>query len=278
MLNVNSFFDTAAKIPSLEEQYQVYCGIMKAMASRPVTFIVSGWRRRCIAGKDEYIPSPECPDIKLALSNPDILKARLRALMTAGTHGCYSIVLPMVRRVDEVIKFKELVKEVQAALENEGIPFVLPDEIGIMADVPAVLAALDNFCFESRFFMSGDDTINCLYAGEAAGIATNCPVNYFDSAYLSYLQELVDKVHHRRKRVGISSAMVNEPAAIPLLLGIGFDEVVAAPGKIDSIRTLIRRVDINAAKLIASKAKSFWDPEKSLKYCRDNLVKLLKYK
>ncbi len=274
LLNVNSFFDTAPKLPSGEEQYQTYCGIMKAMGSRSVTFVASGWDSCFIDRENDPNLASGCRGIRLGLGKPEILKTQLRAVMMAGTHGEFNIVLPMVRRVDEVIKVKELIKEVQAELEGNETPFRLPMEIGVMADVPAVLQALDIFCFESRFFVAGEDSLNCLYAADQEDKTSNSILNYFDSAYLSYLQDLVSKAHQRHKRAAISSPMVDEPAAILLLLGMGYDEIIVSPGKIVATRELISRLDVHAAKLIASKAISYWEPEKSLKYSRDSLCKI----
>jgi Phosphoenolpyruvate-protein kinase (PTS system EI component in bacteria) len=70
--------------------------------------------------------------------------------------------------------------------------------------------------------------------------------------------------------------MVNEPASIPLLLGMGFEEIIASPEMIPAVRGLIRRINAHAAKLIASKAISFWEPEKSLRYCRECLAKMVR--
>lgn len=245
-------------LPGQAEQYDIYWEINKIMGDRPVTVIISNWQghRR---------------------TNPNLLKKQLSALLRANIYGNFNMVLPRVGQVSEILKLKELLRETQAELEEGNIPFRLPGEIGIMADVPAVLAAMDIFCFESRFFISGDDTINYLYAAGSEYRADNDILHYFDSAHLSYLQELSDRAGRRHKRVGISSPMVNEPAAIPLLLGMGFEEIIAPPEIIPATRELIQRINAHSAKLIASKAISYWEPDKSLRYCKDCLARIVKH-
>lgn len=269
LLNVNSFFDTAPELPSGEEQYKTYCDMVKIMGRKQVTLMASGWDSRFNAAKHNPGQIPGCRGIRQGLANPEALRTQLRALMMAGVQGKFSLVLPMVGHVTELIRVKEQIKDIHKELESGGIPCGLPEEIGIMADMPAVLQAMDIFCFESKFFVVGEDLLYYLYGGDPESKTSGSILRYFDSAYLSYLQELVTRAHRRHKSVAVSSRMTDEPAAILLLLGIGFDEMVLAPGKIAIAREQISRLDAHGAKLLASKAISYWEPEKSLKYCRD---------
>ncbi|GBF33845.1 phosphoenolpyruvate-protein phosphotransferase of PTS system [Desulfocucumis palustris] len=243
--------------PDGEEQYRIYREISKIMGDRPVTAVITNWRGH-------------------RQTDPDLLKSQLRALLRASNHGNFSLVLPGVSQVSEIIKVKELLGEAQAELEEGNTPFRRPGEIGVMADIPAVLAAMEIFCFESRFFISGDNTINCLFAAGSESRSGDDLLYYFDPAHLSYLQELAERACRRQKRAGISSPMVSEPAAIPLLLGMGYEEIIAPPEIIPATRGLIRRINAHSAKLIASKAISYWEPEKSLRYCRDCLAKMVR--
>lgn len=258
LLDLRGFFDTVQDLPGEEEQYDIYGEIGRIMGDSPVTVVISNW------------VGHRCP------ANTDLIKNQLRALLRANIHGNFSILLPRVSHVSEIIKVQQLIRESQAELEGGNLPFRVPGEMGVMADVPAVLAAMDIFCFESKFFIAGEDSLYYLYAADPEIKTSNSILNYFDSAYLSYLQDLVAKAHRRHKRAAVSSPMVDEPAAILLLLGMGYDEIIVAPGKIAATRELVSRLDAHAAKLIASKAISYWEPEKSFAYCRDCLVRAVK--
>jgi phosphoenolpyruvate-protein kinase (PTS system EI component) len=54
--------------------------------------------------------------------------------------------------------------------------------------------------------------------------------------------------------VGVCGEMAGDPLMVPLLLGLGMDELSVAPPSVSQIKYLIRRVKMGEAKEIADEA------------------------
>lgn len=277
LLCVNSFFEGADDLPSEEEQYDLFCSIGRVMRDRQVTIRIFDWDYRYF-GRDPGInPTLGLRGARLGLAQPGYLKSQLRAILRAGIYGNFNLVLPMVSHVTEVTEVKAYINEVQTELENSGEYYRMPADLGVMADIPAVVAAIEAFCFEVKFFHAGVDAISHLFAADPENPEVAGRLNYFDPAYLAQIQLLVEKAHRRHKNVCISAPLVNEPAAIPVLVGMGMDEIVVSPELVPKTRELVKCLDVHSTRLIAAKVLSYREPEKSKKYCEDCLHRMVRY-
>ena len=67
----------------------------------------------------------------------------MRALLRAAKYGNLSIMYPMIISVEEVVSIKKIVAEVAEELENENIPYEIPEQ-GIMIETPAAVMLVRN--------------------------------------------------------------------------------------------------------------------------------------
>ena len=72
-------------------------------------------------GKEEN-PAMGYRAIRICLERPEIFKTQLRAIYRASHYGTISIMFPMIISVSEVKKIKEIVNQVKAELDAQGIP------------------------------------------------------------------------------------------------------------------------------------------------------------
>ena len=61
----------------------------------------------------------------------------------------------------------------------------------------------------------------------------------------------VDAAHRYGIWVGVCGEMAGDPVLVPLLLGLGVDELSVAPSLVPSIKFLIRRLKMEEAKKLA---------------------------
>ena len=61
--------------------------------------------------------------VRICLSQPEIFRTQLRALLRASAFGNISIMVPMIASVWEVQKVKEMMEGLKAELSAEGLPF-----------------------------------------------------------------------------------------------------------------------------------------------------------
>jgi len=250
--------------PGEEDLLNIYQALAALDALRPPVVRLPDLDWHEWAGHEtEKNPALGRRGIRLLLSAPELLRPQLRALLRAA--GPFHVLLPFVSSVTEVLRVKQLLNDLGEELAARGEPWGNP-VVGLMADLPAVLAASDIMCCEANFFHAGDHMVRYVMGTDDADL--------FDAAFLLQCLLLVERMHRRHKKVAVSTRLVNEPAAIPVLIGLGFDELTVPTGALAATRQLVRETRHNTARLVAAKVTSFWEPGQAREYAREALARV----
>ena len=70
-------------------------------------------------------------------------------------------------------------------------------------------------------------------------------------AILNLIKMTVDAARKNKIWVGVCGEMASDPVLAPLLLGLGVDELSAAPSTVAALKFLIRRLKMDEAKKLA---------------------------
>jgi phosphotransferase system enzyme I (PtsI) len=62
--------------------------------------------------------------------------------------------------------------------------------------------------------------------------------------------------------------MAGDPVLVPLLLGLGADELSAAPSMVPAVKFIIRRLKLSEARDLADFALNSEDPDEILRRCQ----------
>lgn len=233
----------------------------RAAGGRPVTVLISNVGAGGLDG------------IRLCLARPDLFRSQLRAILRAGAQGCFELALPVVGQVTEIIRFKDILGEVRAELEGEGLS-CRPPEIGIMVEVPAVIPTIKTIAYESGFFIVGKNFLSFLMADDHIAHEKNNFVPFYSQAFLLQIESLIESLQGRKAGVRFSGPFVADPLAVPLLVGLGFDQIVAPLELIPGIKRMVGNVNYLDARLVAAKTASYWRPEQAREYVRERVSKL----
>lgn len=225
----------------------------------------------CMQGEN---PALGCHGIRTFLAHPGFYRFWLRALLRAGVQGRYELALPMVSHVTEIIQFKKILNGIRAELEEEGLPHC-PPAVGIMVEAPSVAPSIDTIIFESGFFVVGKRFLKYLMADDCLPGGEDDFIPFYHQAFLLQIESLIASMHRRKSNVRFCGPLVKDPVAIPLLVGFGFDEIIAAPEHITGIKKIIQSINYLNARMVASKTTSYWEPGQARGYAEERYLKLI---
>lgn len=243
-------------LPSEEEQYQAYRQMAEKLHPQPVVI------RTLDLGGDKFLTSVGVPPetssfygwraIRFCLHNPEIFRAQLRAILRASTLGNVKLMYPMISGLAELKQANALVEECKAELRKEGKPFDDRIDIGAMIEIPAAALAADALARHVKFFSIGtNDLIQYSLAVDRMNEKVAHLYEPTHPGVLRLIKTTVEAAHKHGLWVGVCGEMAGDPAMTALLLGLGVDELSAAPPLVPQVKFLIRRLKMEEAKRLA---------------------------
>ncbi len=253
--------------PTEEEQLAVYQAIAQVLDNRPLMI------RTLDIGGDKPLPYlrvgfPEANPflgwrgIRFCLGNPEVFKTQLRAILRASVGHQIKIMLPMIATVTEVRAAKRILGEVQAELNQAGIPFDAGMKVGIMVEVPSAVAIAERLAAEVDFFSIGtNDLSQYVMAGDRTNPRVANLVDALHPAVLRMVQQTVQAAHAAGIPVGLCGELAADPLATTILLGLGLDELSVNPQSIPAIKQAIHQLSLEESEAIAASALQQDSPE-----------------
>jgi phosphotransferase system enzyme I (PtsI) len=160
--------------------------------------------------------------------------------------------------------------EVCQELAEEGIPFDRNMEVGIMVEIPSVAILADDFAKEADFFSIGtNDLTQYILAVDRTNDLVAALYDHLHPAVLRTIRIIIEAAHRKQKWVGVCGEIAGDPLAIPVLIGLGVDELSAAPFVIPEVKKIIRTLSLKESKQIASKCVSCATAKEVRDYLRE---------
>jgi len=248
-------------LPDEEEQFQAYAAIVRAMAPHSVTIrTLDAGGDKCITElnlSDEMNPALGVRAIRLSLRMPEAFKTQLRAILRASVFGKVRLFFPMVSGVAEVRQAKALFEEAKSELRGH-VPFDEDLPVGIMIEIPSAVVIADLLAAEVDFFSIGtNDLIQYTLAIDRTNEHVSSLYEPLHPAVLRSLKIVVDAAHKAGIEACICGEMAGEPEYLPVLLGMGFDELSMNAVSIPRVKKILRRCTMEEAAVVAHKVLSF---------------------
>ncbi|EML9213029.1 phosphoenolpyruvate--protein phosphotransferase [Clostridioides difficile] len=242
--------------PTEEIQYEAYKAVLEGMDGKPIvirTLDIGGDKELSyLSMEPEMNPFLGYRAIRLCLDRKDIFKTQLRALYRASVHGRLRIMFPMISSLEELLQAKEVVKEVLAELDSEGVAYAKDVEIGMMIEVPSAAMISDVLAKHVDFFSIGtNDLIQYTCAVDRMNQKISYLYNQFNPAVLRLIKTVIDNAHKEGKWAGMCGESAGDQKMIPILLGMGLDEFSMSPISILPARKLITSVKESDMKKLA---------------------------
>ncbi|HEY0753092.1 MAG TPA: phosphoenolpyruvate--protein phosphotransferase [Ktedonobacteraceae bacterium] len=249
-------FLAAQGLPSEEAQFKIYDEIAALLNSPLIvrTFDIGG---------DKPVPGLELPaemnpflgwrGIRLGLDRPEeVFLPQIRALLRAASKHDIRLMLPMVATPQEVEDARRLIARARHELEQAGYT-LRPVPLGIMVETPAAALTLDQFSRLIDFASIGtNDLVQYTYAVDR----TNAHVRERAHPLGIAILRLVERVCQAGVPVAVCGQLASEPAAIPLLVGLGVRELSVAPARVSSVKQVLSTLTLAEMQARAQEALS----------------------
>jgi multiphosphoryl transfer protein len=259
LLRTEFLYLDRTSLPTEAEQLEIYRAIAQILADRPLiirTLDIGGDKPLAYLGlRSEFNPFLGWRGIRFCLDRPDIFKTQLRAILRASLGYQIKVMFPTIATLAEIQAAKAIWVEAQTELRQADLPFNENIELGVTIEIPSAVAIADKLAAEVNFFSIGtNDLSQYIMAADRTNPKVAALADAFHPAVLQALRQTVRAAHHAGIRVGLCGELAAEPLAVPILLGLGLDELSLNPQSIPQIKQIISQLTIQQAEAIAHSA------------------------
>lgn len=265
LLRSEFVFMERSTAPTEQEQADVYAECSRALKSGQPLVV-----RTLDVGGDKplsYLPIPheENPflglrGVRVGLEQPDVLRTQLRAIFAAADSGAaLHVMFPMIATIADWRAAKAIFDEEKAA---SGVTAKV--SCGIMMEVPSVAVMARQFAAEDGcdFFSVGtNDLTSYTLAMDRGHPKLAAQVDPCNPAVLTLIGQAAEALHAHGKWLGVCGGVASDPQAVPILVGLGVDELSCSIPAIASVKAAVRAYSLEHCKELAAKAITCSTPE-----------------
>ncbi len=225
--------------PSEQEQYEVYQAIADSLGDRPLTI------RTLDVGGDKplrYLPLEKEDNpflgirgLRVGFRHPEILREQLRAILRMNTTAPLNIMFPMVSQLDELLEAKKILEQERFQL---GRPM---PSIGMMIEVPSAALLAHIFAPHIDFFSIGtNDLTQYTLAMDRGHHELAKHVDALNPSVLKLIEMTIVAAKACGKWVSVCGGLASEEQAVPILVGLGVNELSVSLASIGLVKAQIR--------------------------------------
>jgi len=243
-------------LPSEDEQAGIYDQIARRLA--PAHAVI----RTLDLGGDKFLSHVKMPQemnpfmgwraIRFCLAQPEIFKTQLRAILRASVHGNVKIMYPMISNLDEVLKANLLLDECKEELRGKRIPFDEEIDVGIMIEIPSAALTAHLLAPHVDFFSIGtNDLVQYTLAVDRVNERIAYLYQPTHPAIIRLIKNTIDVGHQHGIWTGICGEMAGNPLMVPLLIGLGVDELSVSSSLVPLVKDVVRKLRYSEAEELA---------------------------
>ena len=262
-----------SELPDEETQTAYFRQVGEAFAGHPVvvrTYDLGGDKFPApFRGPAEPNPFLGWRAIRVCLDEPEMFRTQIRAVLRAAVAANLQLMIPLVTRLDEVERTREMMKEEAARLQQAGIPAAKSVPLGVMVETPAAAVLADRLVEVSDFLSVGtNDLTQYTLVVDRGNARLADRFTPHDPSVLRLLKLVAEAARAANKPASVCGEMASEPLSAFLLLGLGYETLSVAPPALPFIKWLIRQVTTAQARAAADAALAARSAELALDILR----------
>jgi phosphoenolpyruvate-protein phosphotransferase len=184
--------------------------------------------------------------VELLLDDPDALSWQLEAILETGDATELRILIPMVTEPGQVRAVRAAIEPI-AARRGSRVPLV-----AAMVEVPAAAVMADRIAPEVGMFSIGTNDLTSFQLGIDRTRPGGSPAHH--PAVLRLVADTVDAARATGIPVEVCGEAASNPLVMPLLVGLGVDELSVGAAAVARVRAWVRALDHGEASRIARRA------------------------
>jgi phosphoenolpyruvate-protein phosphotransferase (PTS system enzyme I) len=233
-------FQSRAKLPTEDDQYQIYRQMAEWAAGKPVTIrTLDAGGDKPIAGltqEGDLNPFLGVRGVRLSLRRLDVFRVQLRALARAAVIGNLKVMIPMVTVPEELERCRALLRDVVDQLRSEGTEAAIPP-LGMMVEVPAAALTIEEF--NADFFSIGSNDLIQYVAAASRDEPQLADLARPSRAVFNLIGHVVDHARDSAREASLCGDLAGEPEQVAALLDRGLRIFSVAPGALAAVRAAI---------------------------------------
>jgi phosphoenolpyruvate-protein phosphotransferase len=252
-------FTIRSGFPTEDDQYEFLARAAERFHPRKVVL------RLLDLGGDKVLPYFPLPasrnpslaqrGIGLLLDHLDLLKSQLRAFLRVSADHPVSILLPVVRGLEDVRRARDVVRQVQRELSADGKRFQADIPVGAMVEIPSAALLARSLAREVDFLSLGtNDLVQYVLAADREDESIAPMYHPLHPAVLRLIQSVAEASSSAGRELTICGEMAGDPTITGLLLGLGLRQLSVAPGEMLEVKNAIRRTRLGEARDLARAA------------------------
>ena len=263
-------------LPTEEEQYATYRKVAEQVKPNPLiirTFDLGGDKLAigAVDVGDEMNPFLGWRAIRFCLENIDIFKTQLRAILRASAVGNVKVMFPMISGLEELRHAKEVLDECRREV---GGAKTAEMEVGAMIEIPSAAISADALAREVDFFSIGtNDLIQYTIAVDRVNERIAHLYEPTHPAVLRLLKMIADAAHANDIWVGVCGEMARDVALIPILIGLGMDELSVGATSVPRVKMAVRSLAVPECKELVDEVLQLQTASEILARCLELATK-----
>ncbi len=257
LLRTESIYLHRDRFGDQKKQEAFYTAILEGAGKHPVTIRLfdAGGDKFFNLGEKEHNPFLGWRGIRMLLDEKHLLRAQLKAILkvAAENPGRVRILVPMISCMEEVMQLKEIIKDEQGSLIENGIQADEQLQLGIMVEVPSVAVQAGKFARHVDFLSIGTNDLTQYTMAVDRG--NELISHLYDQRYPA-IWELIKMTAGAAQRnnveISVCGELASDPVSACCLVGMGIYDLSMSPSSIPAVKTLLMQHSLSEMEQLSA--------------------------